>query len=765
MMAIQLLIGGRVQGVGFRPFVYRLATTYGLVGSVRNGSGLVEIIVQGRPKSLECFIRDVIHNAPTIAEPYLFKRTALDAGIQTSRSFCILPSYSDKKPYYHVPPDYYLCPDCLKELNDPANRRYRYPFINCTQCGPRYTLIRALPYDRANTTLAGFSLCPDCQLEYANPMSRRFHAEPIACGTCGPQLTFVNQGQRITDNENALTATVNALRRGAIAAVKGVGGYHLLCDARNEAVIDRLRALKRRPHKPLAILSPDDLNELHSIAIIDQSYQSRLNAPERPIVLVPLRQEHNLPWAIAPGLTEIGVMLPYSPLHHLLSADFGGLLVATSANLEGEPVLTDPDEAEKQLDHITDVWLHHNRPIQHPADDSVEHFIAGKNRPIRLGRGLAPLELNLPWSLDRPLLAVGGHLKNTVALAWDNRVVISSHLGNLNSSRSLELFKQTLKDLQNFYCVQAEAIVCDAHPHYASTQWALSQPRPVYQVWHHDAHASAVAGEFPEYKHWLAFTWDGFGLGPDGTLWGGETLYGSPGCWQRVGKMRSFRLPGGQRAGREPWRSAAALCWETGYIWPTDNPDTRLSQVAEIARQAWDMNINCSVTSAVGRIFDAAAVLLGLIDYASYEGQGPMYLESLACSGDTVCNPKLLPLNCDGNGIWTQDWTPLLSMLSNQKIDIANRAACFHESLAYALCNQVEKISKQYPFEGVALAGGVFQNRILSRKIIQHLEMMGLHVHLGERVPSNDAGLSFGQIIECGAGYREKKRAIKRATI
>ncbi|HKJ08736.1 MAG TPA: carbamoyltransferase HypF, partial [Gammaproteobacteria bacterium] len=472
--ARELLVGGQVQGVGFRPFVFRLAHELGLTGWVRNEVGRVRIRLQGPAAALDGFEARVLQDAPAIARPRLLASRTAPTG--KPGDFRIEPSAAGPDADIHVPPDYFTCPDCLREMNDPADRRYRYPFINCTQCGPRYTLIRALPYDRPNTTMADFELCPDCAREYRNPLDRRFHAQPVACPACGPHLIFLRPGtEAIDDTPAALDACVDALRSGAVVAVKGIGGYHLLCDAADEAAVARLRSRKRRPHKPLAVMVPargeDGLAAVRELAEPDGTAEGLLASPMRPIVLVPLRAHAPLAPSIAPGLSEVGLMLPYSPLHHLLLDGFGGPLVATSGNVSGEPVLTDADAAEQRLARVADAFLHHNRPIQRPADDAVFRPIAGRARPLRLGRGAAPLELELPFELDRPLLAVGGHMKATVTLAWKRRAVVSPHIGDLGTPRSMAVFEQVIADLQDLYGVRAERIACDAHPGYQSSRW------------------------------------------------------------------------------------------------------------------------------------------------------------------------------------------------------------------------------------------------------------------------------------------------------
>jgi hydrogenase maturation protein HypF len=737
--ARQWLITGRVQGVGFRPFVYRIAVLHGVRGHVKNCSGQVEIFAEGSRVALDDFARALIDNPPPLARPHIASVTrCLPMDCDT---FHIVPSDDKGAADVHVPPDFFCCDDCLDELNDPRDRRHRYPFINCTQCGPRYTLIERLPYDRPNTSMAGFALCAQCLAEYEDPANRRYHAEPVACPACGPSLSFrTSDGADICDSEQALAGAIAALRAGRIVAVKGIGGYHLLVDATSEPAVQRLRRRKARPHKPLAVMFPfrDGDAALRAAVALDATTEGALTDPMRPIVLAKRRPGARLAESIAPGLSEIGVMLPYSPLHHLLLTDFDAPLVATSGNVSGEPVLTDNAEAEARLADVADAFLHHDRPIVRPADDPVLRVIAGRARPIRLGRGVAPVEIALPFILPRPVLAVGGHLKNTLALAWAGRAVISPHIGDLSSPRSLRVFEQTIADLQALHRVTAEAVVCDAHPAYASTRWARASRLPVTTVFHHHAHASALAGEHPDVARWLTFTWDGVGFGEDGSLWGGEALLGWPGRWRRVASMRPFHLPGGERAGREPWRSAAALCWETGLRWARSN--------ADLVFDAWKKRINSPRTSAVGRLFDGAAALIGLLDEASFEGQGPMWLEAIA----TDMPAQSLPLVRSGAGLWTTDWSPLIPLLLNTAMSPAERAGVFHMSLAQALLEQAKKVRDEHGTFAVGLTGGVFQNRLLTEAAIRRLQVNGFDVRIAERVPCNDAGLSFGQIVSFG---------------
>ncbi len=817
--ARRLVLAGRVQGVGFRPFVYRLAHRFGLTGWVKNATGRVEIHAEGQEAVLRAFEQALITEAPALSQPRVL--TSETAATQALTRFEIAPSGAGKADI-HVPPDFFACDDCVRELNDPNDRRHRYPFINCTQCGPRYTLIERLPYDRPNTTMAGFALCPECQREYENPLDRRFHAEPVACPVCGPKISYC-EAKRATNNflspiggegqgegetgESALAAAVAALRAGKIVAVKGIGGYHLMCDARSDAAVARLREKKPRPHKPLAVMFPwrgtDGLDAVREVAVPNDEQARLLRDPMRPIVLIEKRTSalsphdslspvhggedkgatasnnldstlspslslkgegeqvaRSLSKYIAPGLKEIGCFLPYSPLHHLILNDFGGPLVATSGNISGEPVLTDNTEADTRLKHVAEAFLHHNRPIARPADDPVYRVIAGTARPLRLGRGVAPLELELPFKLAKPVLAVGGHMKNTVTLAWKDRVVVSPHIGDLDAPRSLTVFEQVIADVQQLYGVAARRVACDVHPGYASTRFAKKLGLPLVSVLHHHAHASALAGEYPDIKNWLVFTWDGVGFGEDGTLWGGEALLGKPGQWKRVASFRPFRLPGGEKAGREPWRSAAALCWEAGMEWHDCPEDTK------ILRQAWDKRLNAPQTSAVGRLFDAAAAFTGLNYKSSFEGQGPMLLEAAV---DDVWHARSasgsppsphggrgnegegvvsLPLTADNHGLLRADWASLLPVLMDTNRSPAERAAMFHASLAQTLVEQAKALREKHGAFIVGLSGGVFQNRVLTEAALAHLAAAGFDIRLGQQIPCNDAGISYGQIIE-----------------
>ena len=746
VVARRIHLTGHVQGVGFRPFVFRLAREHGIRGHVQNQLGEVEVVAIGAADAVACFVRELVDSAPPLSSPSIASIETIDPG--ETGDFAIIDSLADSDAQVFVPPDYFMCDDCRRELEDPNDRRHAYPFINCTQCGPRYTLIEALPYDRPNTSMSGFPLCPDCEAEYRDPADRRFHAEPVACSRCGPHLSFEDEdGRPAGDRETALARSVDVIRAGKIVAVKGIGGYHLVCDARDEQAVARLRRRKRRPDKPLAVMFPvcgeDGLEAIRDHVRLRADEAALIAGPMRPIVLAEKRPGGALAGNIAPGLDEIGVFLPYSPLHQLLLDGVGGPVVATSGNISGEPVLTGNVEARSRLAGIADAFLQHNRPIVRPADDPVYRHIRGRPRPFRIGRGCAPRELQLPRAQSTPTLAVGGHMKGTVALSWDRRVVVSPHIGEMDSPRSLDVFEQVARDLQALYGVQARRVVCDAHPGYTTNRWAERRSGlPVETVWHHAAHASACVAETDLPGSWLVFAWDGVGLGPDGSLWGGEALYGEPGSWQRFSSLRTFRLPGGDKAGREPWRSAAALHWECGLDWAA-NADSE-----GLAKAAWDADLNCPVTSAAGRLFDAAAAVICNIGSASFEAQGPMQLEALCRQ---TAPPVELELVEGDDGVLRADWQPLLGVISDHGIEPARRAEIFHASLAASVARQAAVARERFGVERVGLCGGVFQNRCLAEQTMAMLEDARFDVHMPRLLPCNDAALSYGQAAELAA--------------
>lgn len=750
VQARQWVLDGRVQGVGFRPFVYRLATGCRLTGQVRNSGAQVIVEAQGTPDKLDRFEHALLSEAPGIARPHLAAVRSIAVGVVPSgfkiQTSTIAPAESPQ-----IALDMPICADCLAEMNAPGNRRFRYPFTHCDQCGPRFTIIECLPYDRARTSLKDFPLCSDCDREYHDPTDRRFHAQTIACPNCGPKLRWRHlAGETVSTNHDALSAAVSALSHGEILAVKGIGGYHLMVDATDDEAVARLRQRKHRPHKPFAVMFPwqghDGLTAIRQTAAVDIDEADLLASDERPVVILPLHKQHDISTFVAPGLNQVGALLPATPIHHLLLQALGRPLIATSANISGDPIVTDPDDAERQLSDIADAFLHHDRTIRHRADDSVYRSINGKVRPVRLGRGSTPLDIALPWPLAHPVLSVGAQQKNTISLAWGNRLVISPHVGDLSHFRTQQNFTNQIRSLSDLYDIEPEIVIHDLHGDYHATRWARDADQVRYPVGHHVAHASALSGEHGRLdEDILVFTWDGTGLGLDGTLWGGEALIGRPGHWTRLCSFEPFPLPGGEAAIQSPWRLAATLCWASGVDW---QPEHITDVDMALLHTVWTRRLNCPSSSSVGRLFDVAAALLGLVDSISFEAQGPMLLEALLVRQPCTGHAITLAHRQDDQGIWRCAWHPLIRHLADSTLLPAQRAADFHATLVDVLCRQARLVRKLHPFRHIGLTGGVFQNRPLTEAAVAALSADGFEVLLHERIPCNDAGISFGQVME-----------------
>jgi hydrogenase maturation protein HypF len=712
---------GVVQGVGFRPFVHRLAREAGVGGWVLNdGEG---VLIEAEGSGLDRFAAELVSGAPPLARVESLTVEAIEpVGETTFRILASVASVGSAA----IPTDVATCDECLRELFDPADRRYRYPFVNCTQCGPRFTIVRSVPYDRANTTMAGFPLCPDCRREYEEPEDRRFHAEPVACPVCGPQLSLAgSDGGKAAvarpEDRRAFQAhlgpledAVALLREGAILAVKGLGGYHLACDATNERAVARLRARKHREEKPFAVMSADP----DALALVDAEERALLEDARRPIVLVRRRPGGAVAESVAPGSPWLGVMLPYTPLHHLLCHDFGRPLVMTSGNRSDEPIAFRDDEARRRLGGIADAFLAHDRPIHRRCEDSVVR----PEFPIRRSRGFVPEAL--PLASTRPIVAAGAELKSTFCVATPAGAYLSPHLGDLDSEEAYRAFETDLELYLAMLGIEPAAVACDLHPGYLSTQWAHEQGLPVVEVQHHHAHAAACLAEHGEEGPALALVFDGTGYGTDGTLWGGELLHCDLGSFERLAWLDPVPLPGGEAAIREPWRIAAVHLERAGLAAPWERwPAVRES-----------LKANAPLSSGMGRLFDAVAAVLGVRGRISYEGQAAIELEQLA--GDTPAEP------------WEWRFGAATDLVTDCYLalrggsDPARLAASFHETVAAsaaAVCGEAATS------ETVVLSGGTFQNSRLLRSTRTRLEAAGFRVLTHRLVPPNDGGISFGQ--------------------
>ncbi len=750
----RVIVRGAVQGVGFRPFVFRLATELQLQGWVLNSREGVSLEAEGEAENVRRFLRRLENERPPRAVIQSFESSLLDA--VGYKNFEIRESAESGAKTTLILPDIATCDDCLAEIFEPSDRRFRYPFTNCTNCGPRFSIIEALPYDRAHTSMRGFTMCEECAREYHNPRDRRFHAQPNACPRCGPQLALWNLGGEVSSTGNdALEAAVDAIRAGQIVALKGLGGFQLLVDANNETSVELLRQRKRREEKPFAIMVPS-LAAAHDWCEITELEERLLRAPERPIVLL-ARQRSAPASVLAPGNPNLGVMLPYTPLHHLLVRALDAAVVATSGNLSDEPICIDENEALLRLRDLADVFLVHNRPIVRHVDDSIVRIMAGREMLLRRARGYAPLPIKLPSpSLhSSSILGLGAHLKNTVAVSVAQNIFVSQHLGDLATEQAFAAFRKSAADLPRLYDVVPQIIACDRHPDYLSTKHAQELAArgaqvSVQPVQHHWAHVAACMAENEISAPALGVAWDGTGYGDDGSIWGGEFLLArEDGTYERVAHLRPFRLPGGERAVREPRRSALGLLYEIfgEQLW--DQPEYFPWFSAEelsLLRQMLRKNLQCPVTSSCGRFFDAVAAMLGLHERVSFEGQAAMSLE-FALAADEAGSYPFAITEASPRQI---DWEPAIrALLGDRKVGVSPSiiSARVHRMLVESILG----VARIFAQKKIVLSGGCFQNRYLTEKTIDRLRMEDLSPYWHQRIPPNDGGISLGQIAAVAA--------------
>lgn len=747
---LRLRVAGAVQGVGFRPFVYRLARSLELTGFVENSSEGVTIEVEGEPARIADLQRRLRTDAPPRSAIAGIHSEALAP--QAALEFEIRESSAVGPKTAAILPDAATCSDCLRELEDPTDRRFRYPFINCTSCGPRYSIVLGIPYDRERTTMARFELCGRCREEYRDPRDRRFHAEPNACPDCGPHIeAWDESGHVLATHDAALVAAVTSLRKGRVVAVKGIGGFHLLVDARDDEAVRRLRQRKRRDARPFAVMAPS-MEWVRAACHLDEAEERLVASAEAPIVLLRPRSGAVAP-SVAPGSPSLGLMLPYSPLHHLLLQELNFPVVATSGNASDEPMCVGEHEAVVRLSSIASLFLVHDRPIAHRVDDSVARVVAGRPMLLRRGRGYAPLALAAGRALP-PLLALGAHQKNSVAVAVGRQIILGPHVGDLDSLPALEGFRDSVTTLQTLYGVEGAVVTCDSHPDYASTQEAREETRRRgarrVEVQHHYAHVLAAMTDHGLEAPIVGFAWDGSGYGGDGTVWGGETLRVLDAGFERVASLRAFSLPGGEKAVREPRRSALgalfALFGEAAFDHPVWRQARLFSQAdSDVLRRMLVGGVNCPVTSSVGRLFDAVAALAGLGQVSSYEGQAAMALEAAAGAavGEASYPLSVAPA---ADGRLVIDWGPAVEALLADLLDgvtPGDLALRFHNMLADA----VVTVSRTLAAPRVILTGGCFQNRRLAERAIAGLRHAGIEAIWHERIPPNDGGIAVGQIV------------------
>jgi hydrogenase maturation protein HypF len=742
-------IEGTVQGVGFRPYVHRLAGELGLAGFVLNDAHGVLVEVEGDAEAIDSFLERLGPDAPPLA---VVERVLVTEGEAVGDTeFAIRPSPRGELPDAPVTPDSATCDACLRELSDPADRRYRYPFINCTNCGPRFTIVRGIPYDRPFTTMAGFQMCERCRAEYEDPTDRRFHAQPNACPVCGPAVSLLEpDGTRSSEAGDPIAAAALALLEGRIVAVKGIGGYHLACRADDERAVATLRGRKHREDKPFALMAPS-LDAARALVHLDEPARSLLTSAARPIVLAPRLADAPVASAVAPGAPELGVMLPYSPLHHLLLADAGGVvLVLTSGNVSDEPIAFGDEDARERLAPIADLLLVHDRPIETRTDDSVTRVLAGR-RPmfLRRSRGYVPAGLPLPVDASRPILACGAELKNTFCVARRARAWVSHHIGDLQNFETLQSFADGIAHFERLFAVEPEIVVHDLHPEYLSTRYALERVGvELLGVQHHHAHLAAALAEHGETATAVGAIFDGTGYGTDGAVWGGELLAGDLDSFARLGALRQVRLPGGERAIREPWRMACA------WLLAAAGPEARLPRGlgAAVAPKAWDdvrriaqAAIASPMTSSVGRLFDAVAAICGVRAAVNYEGQAAIELEAACDPAERGRYPMAVLEESGRVVIDPRETIRAVASDADAGVTVGIVAARFHAALATATVEAVARLAGQAGTETAVLSGGVFNNRRLLEATEAGLERAGLRVLIPERLPPGDGGISYGQ--------------------
>ena len=747
----RIAVLGVVQGVGFRPFIFRLATEHNLAGWVRNTSGQVDIEVEGEVSDIHCFLTDIKYQCPPMAR--IENVTATFHSPSGQANFVIKDSLSQEGEYQLISPDIATCRDCEAELFAPDNRRYRYPFTNCTNCGPRFTIIEDIPYDRPKTTMSHFTMCPNCQREYDDPFDRRFHAQPNACAVCGPSLTLTDGDGHIVSSDNVISAVCGLLRDGKILAIKGLGGFLLSCDATNTEAVKLLRMRKRRPSKPLAVML-SALSEVGTHCLVSPEEESLLTSYERPIVLLRWMANSAICREVSMANKYLGVMLPYTPLHHLLLQDVGVPLVMTSGNLSEEPIACDNDEALQRLRGIADYFLLHNRDIRSRYDDSVYFVGGGEQRALRRARGYAPYPIFLPFECKQ-VFACGVQEKNTFCFTKNNHAFVSQHIGDMENQETLEYFEDTSQLYRSLFRVNPEIVACDMHPEYLSAKHAKElvfkhAELKLVQVQHHHAHIASCLAENGAEGPVIGVAFDGTGYGPDGTVWGGEFLVADYKGFERVGHFEQVPMPGGEGSIRKPYRMAL------GYVLSLTKNELREGlpllhgidtvELKVIERQV-ERKINSPLTSSAGRLFDAVAALSGIRGIVDYEGQAAIELEMLAPDNMHGLGSYRFSIDRQNSIYKIRVGQLIAEVVKDTRKGTSSEliSAKFHNTVAEMITEMCCLISQKTNLKNVALSGGVFQNRLLLQLAIESLTEKGFDVLTHKLVPSNDGGISLGQ--------------------
>lgn len=734
----KLQITGIVQGVGFRPFVYQLAERYHLNGYILNHTQGVSLEVEGEEDHIRTFIESLRRELPPLARiDILLSVISKWVGYA---DFKIVESETQKNKSALVSPDSAICDKCLEEMSNPSDRRYNYPFINCTDCGPRYSIIETLPYDRPNTSMHFFTMCETCYGEYMDPRDRRFHAQPISCYACGPTLQLLDTNAKmLAEGNNALAFTAQVIQKGSIVAVKGLGGFHLVCDATNTQAVKALRERKQRPMKPFAVMFKD-MKMLSQCAQISAEENKLITSKEKPIVIVSKRLHTNISDLVAPGIDRIGVFLPYTPLHHLLLQELSIPLVATSANRSDEPIIRDSSELLKKLGGVVDFILDHNRAIVNANDDSVVQVVREVKMTLRMARGYAPYSIKLPFKSKKKILAIGANQKNSIAIIFEDTLILSPYIGDLNTLEAFEYFECTLESFKRFYDFEPEVIVYDRHPEYMTTKWvkALGGDIKIVEVQHHYAHLLAVMAEYQLDEKVLGFAFDGTGYGDDGTIWGSEVMIADNQHYERLYHLAPFRLLGGDKAIKEPRRVALALLFESYTLEEIQVLDLALLETfteeeISLLHKAWQEGINAPLSSSMGRLFDAVASFADIVHLSSFEGESGLTMEQYVDRSINESFPfevenSLIKLETMIKCMVTmEDKIKMISMFFNTMVDMI-----FHSG-------------KMYPELSLVFSGGVFQNKVLTEKIIRRCKEEKRRYYFQNDTPVNDGGIALGQ--------------------
>ena len=749
------LFEGVVQGVGFRPFVYSIAKKHDIKGFVNNASEGVFVEAEGSGEDIKNFLKEFEDSLPPLAK--IDKITSKKIDIKRDKEFRILKSSSSSSKYASISPDIAICDDCLRELRDKNNRRFGYYLINCTNCGPRYTIIDTVPYDRVNTSMVKFKMCDECEKEYEDPNDRRYHAQPISCHRCGPGIKFYKAYRKelIATSEDAIKLCAKSVKRGNIVAIKGLGGFHIVCSATNPKIVKVLRKRKNRPTKPFAVMFKN-IDEIKKVAILSPKEEELILSKEKPIVVVKKKEPHKfrkreLPITsfVAPGIDRIGVFLPYTPLNHLLFDYIECPIVATSANLSGEPIVKDIDELCKKLDNVVDYVLDFDRDIINACDDSVVQAISDKRETLRLSRGYAPKYQKLPFKIKDKILCVGANQKATITLAYEDILVTSPHIGDLGSIESMEYFKRTIESFKRFYDFEPNVVVCDKHPTYETTKWAKefvasNEGVKLFQVQHHYAHILSCMAEFDIKEKVLGFSFDGTGYGDDGTIWGGEVFECNNKEYERIFHFEEIKLLGGEKAIREPKRVALSMMFEKyplSSILRMDNPVTKSFSKTEIKNLYKIWQHTTLKTSSLGRVFDGVASICDVLQVSSYEGESGLLLESFYSEdvkdrfGYSLKNGKIVFENLVQKSL----------ELMSENLNIKNKKVIISSMLINTLSSIIEDISERSAIDKIVLSGGVFQNRTLLERVLKRLDRLGKRVYFQQETPINDGGISLGQ--------------------